>query len=274
MPPPSTTTPQPPIQILPATTADIPSLADIHVAAFQSDLAVQLMFTDAQQHLAVTSMLEAQIPSAESIIVKAIDPTNGDILGWQGCVYMNDDDDDTNDSATKNNENVTNLDKIADAGLQKQQQTHGNESTSSTTTTTSDTGAFPINPALRTYISTDGAATRKQFMRTRGRFLLLNTLVVSPTHEHRGVGSALVRWAAATADRQDIPSWLQSSPVAAAVYGGAGGFRGVRDLDVDLSEYAPGGKGAMRGWGGYRFRYMLRDAGGRGGPSGEVVTQR
>lgn len=222
-------------------------------------------------------MLEAQIPSADSIIVKAIDPTNGDILGWQGCVYMNDDDDDASSSAQTKNENVTNLDKIADAGSQKQQQTqtqpHSNTNDSTTSTTNSDTATIPINPALRTYISNDGAATRKQFMRSRGRFLLLNTLVVSPDHQHRGVGSALVRWAAATADRENIPSWLQSSPVAAAVYAAAGGFRGVRDLDVDLSEYAPGGKGAMRGWGVYRFRYMVRDA-GVGAPEDEAVTQR
>ena len=48
------------------------------------------------------------------------------------------------------------------------------------------------------------------------------------------------------------------------MYAAAGGFRGVRDWDVDLSEYAPGGRGAIRGWGDYRFRYMVRDAEGLG----------
>ena len=76
----------------------------------------------------------------------------------------------------------------------------------------------------------------------------LDALVISPAHQSRGVGSALVRWGTEQADVCGVPCWLDGSPAAAGVYSRAG-FREFGGDDYDLSEFAPGGKAREEGVG-------------------------
>jgi len=86
-------------------------------------------------------------------------------------------------------------------------------------------------------------------------------LSVSPDFQRRGVGSALLKWGTDLIDgHKGAFSWVHSSAGAWPAYERAG-FRTIRTLDVDLDEYAPvpapeerypGGK-----WGRYMFRYMV-----------------
>ena len=80
---------------------------------------------------------------------------------------------------------------------------------------------------------------------------------MDPAAQGHGVGTALVRWVTDEADKQGICCWLQSSPVAHSLYLRKG-FKEVGSLELDLSEFAPGGKEGGWGWGVYKYRYMLR----------------
>ncbi|KAI0155017.1 acyl-CoA N-acyltransferase [Xylariaceae sp. FL1272] len=96
--------------------------------------------------------------------------------------------------------------------------------------------------------------------------VLVQGLIVSPSHQSRGVGSALLQYGNAMADGLGLPVWVHSSHQAYEVYRKAG-FKTVRELDIDLDEYAPraprededvmGEKGCGK-WGRYVIRYMRR----------------
>ncbi|KAI1746209.1 acyl-CoA N-acyltransferase [Xylaria scruposa] len=91
-------------------------------------------------------------------------------------------------------------------------------------------------------------------------------LVVSPSHQSRGVGSALLRYGNDIADKLGLCTWVHSSHQAYEAYKKFG-LEAVRELEVDLDEYAPrgpregepvmGDKG-RGGWGKYVIRYMKR----------------
>jgi GNAT superfamily N-acetyltransferase len=91
-------------------------------------------------------------------------------------------------------------------------------------------------------------------------------LAVAPTHQSRGVGSALLRHGNALADALGVSIWVHSSHQACAAYQKAG-FAITNELAVDLDEYAPrppkpgeavmGDKGRDI-WGRYVIKYMQR----------------
>ncbi|KAI0841257.1 acyl-CoA N-acyltransferase [Hypoxylon sp. FL0890] len=91
-------------------------------------------------------------------------------------------------------------------------------------------------------------------------------LIVSPSHQSRGVGRALISHGNAIADDLGLSIWVHSSHQAYEAYKKFG-FETVRELDIDLDEYAPRGpedgepvmgeKGSGR-WGRYIIRYMKR----------------
>ncbi|KAI1141930.1 acyl-CoA N-acyltransferase [Hypoxylon sp. FL0543] len=101
---------------------------------------------------------------------------------------------------------------------------------------------------------------------TDARCMFVVGLIVSPSHQSRGVGRALISHGNAIADELGLPVWVHSSHQAYEAYGKFG-FETVRKLDIDLDEYAPRGpeegepvmgeKGSGR-WGRYIVRYMKR----------------
>lgn len=96
--------------------------------------------------------------------------------------------------------------------------------------------------------------------------VLVQGLIVSPSHQSRGVGSALLQHGNAMADKLNLPVCVHSSHQAYTAYKKTG-FGTVRELDIDLDEYAPrtpldneevmGEKGCGK-WGRYIIRYMRR----------------
>ncbi|KAI1456427.1 acyl-CoA N-acyltransferase [Annulohypoxylon moriforme] len=91
-------------------------------------------------------------------------------------------------------------------------------------------------------------------------------LIVSPAFQSRGVGGALMRHGNDIADKLGLSIWVHSSHQAYEAYKKFG-FRAVKELDIDLDEYAPrkpqegeaimGEKGSGK-WGRYVIRYMER----------------
>jgi len=90
-------------------------------------------------------------------------------------------------------------------------------------------------------------------------FWELTALCTLPSHQGRGIGSWLVYMGTRKADIDGLPCWAHSGPFSYTVYEKQG-FSVVGKLDLDLDEWAPGGKGANRGWGRFTFRNMLRPA--------------
>ncbi|KAI0188397.1 hypothetical protein F4808DRAFT_307004 [Astrocystis sublimbata] len=99
-------------------------------------------------------------------------------------------------------------------------------------------------------------------------------LAVSPSHEGKGIGTALLRHGNAIADAHRLSIWAHSSHQAYAAYSKAG-FETRRELRIDLDNYAPrpphDGEATMTGssqddagrWGQYVIRYMERMPGGK-----------
>ena len=85
----------------------------------------------------------------------------------------------------------------------------------------------------------------------------IKALFTEPKSQRRGMGNALVRYGNGVADGRGLPVLCQASPFGFPVYA-ANGFEVVGHLDVDLRDWAPYGRGNDRGWGNYRYRYMLR----------------
>lgn len=99
--------------------------------------------------------------------------------------------------------------------------------------------------------------------------LYILSICVSPLHQSRGVGSALISYGTRRADAAGVSAWVHSSEAGAGAFEKLG-FREVRRLEVDLDEYCDGvgvpegmeRRGEGMGWGRYVFRYLVRRPGG------------
>lgn len=89
------------------------------------------------------------------------------------------------------------------------------------------------------------------------RHIQCKALFTDPPFEKRGMGTALVTYGNQIADEASLPIFLQASPYGFPVYA-KHGFETVHFLDVDLREWAPNAKANDKGYGNYRFRYMMR----------------
>jgi predicted N-acetyltransferase YhbS len=89
---------------------------------------------------------------------------------------------------------------------------------------------------------------------------ILNAVAVSPGHQGRGVGSALIRWGTEGADADGAFCWVHASEAGFPAFARQG-FAEVGRLEVDLDDFAPvppDGEGGTGRWGSYTFRYLTR----------------
>ena len=87
--------------------------------------------------------------------------------------------------------------------------------------------------------------------------MLCKALLTEPSFHRQGMGNALVEYGNQLADQTGLPIFLQGSPFRYSVYT-KHDFETVQHLDVDLREWAPSAESNDKGYGQYRFRYMLR----------------
>jgi len=212
--------------------SDIPALIRIHMSAFENDNAARLMFKskkDYEQKL--QGMLTSQISDPNSSVIKAVSTSTStnEILGWLGCEWI---------GYPELGSSVSASDGPAKALAAGEPKPAEGERT------------------LRSVMRVDFARVQEEWMAGK-QYIHIGTAVTHPSHQRKGVGSALVRWATSKADRDGVPCWIQSSPVAHGVYYHCG-FRDVGRLEMDLREFAPGGREGKMGWGGNEFVYMLR----------------
>jgi len=96
-------------------------------------------------------------------------------------------------------------------------------------------------------------------------------LTVAPPYKSQGIGSTLIKYGAAIADPLDIFTWVHASDQSWRAYAKFG-FEVVKELVIDLDEYAPKIPGqnwaiflegtcegvTEKNWGSYAIRYMKR----------------
>jgi GNAT superfamily N-acetyltransferase len=105
------------------------------------------------------------------------------------------------------------------------------------------------------------------FMPPGSKSVVVTGLSVNPVHQGKGVGTALVKWAASKADEAETYIWVHSSEAGWRAFQ-KGGFKEVGRLKVDLDAWAeeagglPVPKDVVDGdkWGVYTCRWMKRPA--------------
>lgn len=214
-------------ELAPAERKDIPRLAHIHVVACLPDNAFALYFAKpADFEKEVTNMLEGQVGEPTWQHIKAVDKKTGVLAAWASW-------------NTPTDSEIRERDGKAEAEARD-----------------SKKGEFDFPPGLPMYVQGDTNRWLEKW--TCGRHhILCKALFTDPSHQRQGMGNALIEYGNRLADKAKLPIFLQASPYGYPIYA-QHGFKTVQHLDVDLREWAPGAGSNDRGYGNYRFRYMLR----------------
>ncbi|KAL2055026.1 hypothetical protein ABVK25_004848 [Lepraria finkii] len=117
-------------------------------------------------------------------------------------------------------------------------------------------GEFDFPPGLPTYVQEDTDRWLEKWTSGK-RHMLCKALFTELSFQRQGMGNALVKYGNQLADQVSLPIFLQASPFSYPIYA-KHNFENVQYLDVDLREWAPSAKSNDKGYGNYRFRYMLR----------------
>ncbi|TEY59449.1 hypothetical protein BOTCAL_0192g00120 [Botryotinia calthae] len=221
----------PTFELAPATRADIPRLAYIHVVACFPDNAFALYFDNPKEfEQRVTDMLEGQVGDPDWQHIKVVDKDTGEITAWASW-------------NTPTDAEIRERDEKAAAKILAP-------------TKELAKGEFDFPPGLPMFVQADTDRWLESW--TKGqRHILCKAVFTEPTFQRRGMGSALVVHGNQLADKEGLPIFMLASPFGFPLYT-KHGFETVQSLDVDLREWAPNAKGNDKGYGNYKFRYMQR----------------
>jgi GNAT superfamily N-acetyltransferase len=225
----------PTFDLIPAERTDIQRLAHIHVVACLPDNAFALYFASpAEFEKRVIEMLEGQVGDPTWKHIKAINKKTGELAAWASWNTP------TDAQISSRDKSVVTAEKAADSEKIKHL----------------DKGEFDFPPGLPLYVQQDTDKWLNKWTRGK-RHILCKALFTEPSFQGQGMGNALVEYGNQLADQAGLPVFLQGSPFGYPIYS-KHGFEIVQYLDMDLREWAPNAKGNDRGYGNYRFRYMLR----------------
>ncbi|KAM3513620.1 hypothetical protein MY11210_002726 [Beauveria gryllotalpidicola] len=246
-------------------TEDIPAAARLAGQAFASDRQTQMKALGEAEPFDMEKYTLESMPSHLASrtchVLKAVDEATGELAGvcnWgiKGFVprrmpFFED----------RVAEAAAEQDAIPAEDTRQQKQEKQLEQEEAAQPVAAAAAAEETDPIKRLVALTDAdmRAWMAEVMPVGTRCLFIIGLTVSPAHQGRGVGSALLRWGRDICDDSGAFAWVHASDAAWGMYRRSG-FEVVRSLDVDLDEYAPcrppGEEGADARWGRYVFRYM------------------
>ena len=224
---------RPTFDLLPATREDIPRLSHIHAITCLPDNAFKLYFpTAAEFEERVTAMLEGQVGDPSWQHINAVDKKTGELAAWASW------------------------NTLTDAEIRERDEKAAAKESADVEKGKLGKGELDFPPGLPMFVQADTDRWLERW--TRGqRHVQCKALFTDPLFQGQGMGNALVEHGNRIADAAGLPIFLQASPYGYPIYE-KHGFETVQFLDVDLREWAKGAKGGDKGFGPYRFRYMLR----------------
>lgn len=224
---------QPTFKLLPATPEDIPRLSYIHVVACLPDNAFKLYFSQPSEfEKRVTEMLNGQVGHPTWKHIKAVDLETGQIAAWASW------------------------NTPTDAEIRQRDKEQASKAEDDKKKETLQGSDFAFPPGLPVHVQQDTDKWLNHWTRAR-RHTTCKALFTEPSFQRRGMGNALVQYGNQLADEAGLPIFLQGSPYGYPIYK-KHGFETVQYLDVDLRQWAPKADSDDKGYGNYRFRYMLR----------------
>ncbi|KAI0546332.1 acyl-CoA N-acyltransferase [Xylaria curta] len=244
------------VSIQPLNYADIPACAQITSSAFALDphtVVKQLGPEPFDMYKISSSGFISTLPNKSYVYVKAVDNETGEIVGHAGWKFRD------------VNEDLVPWSGPSDEkpGKEEEQKIKNKSGDNEKKEARKGEGSIDKLHALE---GRDMNYWLSSIVPPNTPCIFIVGLVVSPSYQSRGVGSALIQHGNNIADKLELWTWVHSSHQAYEAYKKFG-FEAVRELDVDLDEYAPraprdgepvmGDKG-LEGWGRYVIRYMKR----------------
>ncbi|CAL5872742.1 uncharacterized protein PFLUO_LOCUS7009 [Penicillium psychrofluorescens] len=244
-----------------ASISDVPTLAKISSDSFLEDRHTQMKSQgenpyDLEQSMA--AYLPRQIASPTSVLLKAVDESTGEIVGWiswgfRGFSPAEIAGPDPDATALISNEVESQKPAEEEKRVQASQEQQAK----------SEPGPVDDSPIKQLERITDADLRRwmDKVMPEGTRCMFVVSLCVSPKWQGKGVGASLLHWGTRKADAAGVFIWVHSSEGAWRMYQ-KHGFETLETLDVDLDQYAPSlllnNQGRTEKWGHYVFRYMKR----------------
>ncbi|KAK0508307.1 hypothetical protein JMJ35_009391 [Cladonia borealis] len=218
-------------ELAPAERKDILRLVHIYFLAYLPDNLFRLRVSNLTEfEKGMTKILENQVGKPTWRHVKVVNKKTGVLAAWASW-------------NTPTDAQIRERDEKAAAKIADSEEGKGK-------------GELDIFPAISNYVQAD--IDRWHGQCTSGkRHMLCEALFTEPSFQRQGMGSALVKYGSQLADQANLLIFLQASAIGYPIYA-KHGSETDQYLDVDLREWVPGGKSNDKGYGNYRYRYMLR----------------
>ncbi|KAI9682570.1 MAG: hypothetical protein M1822_006868 [Bathelium mastoideum] len=242
---------------------DVTLLTNVFMDGFADDVHTQMKTTGQNKDKFANGMREATSvwiqDHSRYTVLKATDDGTKQIVGWI-CWATRGYEDDTDRSRRKEYS-----EKHA-AALLREAQTSGQDQLGNTTKLTRPHEQILQSREASGSIQQLESLTSEHLQRWMTKVMPPGTicmyivaLVVHPSYQSRGAGSALIGWGTARADADAVFCWVHSSESGHRAFA-KNGFKVVESLQVDLDEFSPGPcpVHANGKWGQSTFRYMIR----------------
>ena len=228
-------------------------MSTIFSHVFDRDPSARLMSGNENLWAAIFTMLEHRYHRPNFITRTAVERHTGDVMGWVACH-------DVDTLQAVPGDPLAYLDWTTAAHLLPPQ--------TSLITSTEEckeekTERSEVDCGLASTIQAQ--ATEAQTYLIPVRRLVINALVVHPSHQGRGVASALLEHITKMADMDHRPIWIQAPVAQGSLKAGLfwrAGFTCVGELNLDLDCFASQkrerGEGENVRFGRYKWNYMLR----------------
>ena len=233
------------------------TMSKIFSSAFDSDPYARLMSSNGDLWATTLTMLERRYYGVNPVMRAAIMNHTGDLIGW--IAYH-----EVDSPRAKSKDPLTYLDWTTAASLVPSQVARLKESDETPKGKAERLNRRQVGQDLVSGVQAR-AIEAQNYLIPINR-MVINALVVHPSHQRRGVASALLTSITKIADEQERPIWVQTPDNAAVAQGvlNAGlfrraGFISAGELNLDLDTYASGSdKGKGVSYGSYKWNYMLR----------------